>query len=98
MLAGNNEDAVEQFTKAIDIQPDYDRAYLSRAQAFENMGMLNEAAEDYDRAATFLERDEEVYYEAGRVYFELKEYDLATERLNKSIGLKRTYVEPYQIL
>ncbi len=97
MLAGNYQDAVEQFTRAIDLQPDYDKAYLARAEAFEKQGMIREAAQDFDRAATFLDKDQEVFYQAGRLYFELAEYEKAIERLDKSISLKRNYVEPYQV-
>ncbi|KPL26452.1 MAG: hypothetical protein AMS23_01685 [Bacteroides sp. SM1_62] len=97
MLAGNYLDAVEQLTRAIELQPDYDRAYLARADAYEKLGMLREAAEDYDRAATFLDKKPEVFYEAGRLYYELADYDKAIDRLDKSISLKRNYVEPYQV-
>ena len=96
-LAGNYQDAVEQFTRAIDLQPDYDKAYLARADAYEKLGMIREAAADYDRAATFLDKKEEVFFHAGRLYFELSEYDKALERLDKSISLKRNYLEPYQV-
>ncbi len=97
MLAGNYQDAVDQFTRAIDLQPDYDKAYLARADAYEKLGLIREAAQDFDRAATFLDKDQEVFYEAGRLYYELAEYEKAIERLDKSISLKRNYVEPYQI-
>ncbi len=97
ILAGNYQDAVEQLTRAIDLQPDYDRAYLARATAYEELGMLREAAEDYDRAATFLDKKPEVFYEAGRLYFEIEDYEKAIDRLDKSISLKRNYLEPYQV-
>ena len=98
MQAGNYKDAIEQFSKAIDLQPDFDKAYLGRADAYEKAGLLKEAAEDYDRASTFLERDQSVYYEAGRVYYLLEDYETATVKLNRAISLKRTYLEPYQVL
>ena len=97
MLAGNYQDAVDQFTRAIDLQPDYDKAYLARADAYEKLGKIREAAQDFDRAATFLDKDQEVFYEAGRLYYELADYEKAIERLDKSISLKRNYVEPYQV-
>ena len=97
MLAGNYQDAVEQLTRAIDLQPDYDKAYLARAEAYEKLDSIRDAAEDYDRAATFLNKEEEVFYHAGRLYYKLAEYDKAIERLDKSISLKRNYVEPYQV-
>ncbi len=94
--AGNYQDAVEQLTKAIEIEPDMDKAYLARAEAYEHLDMLLEAAQDYDRAATFLEKEPEVFYSAGRLYYELKEYDRSIERLDKAIDLKKNYLEPYQ--
>ena len=97
ILAGNYQDAVEQLTKAINLQPDYDKAYLARADAYEKLGMIRDAAEDYDRAATFLDKKQEVFFEAGRLYYELGDYDKAIDRLDKSISLKRNYVEPYQV-
>ncbi len=97
ILAGNYKDAIEQLTKAIDLQPDYDKAYLARADAYEKLEMFREAAEDYDRAATFLEKKPEVFYEAGRLYYQLQDYDMSIERLDKAISLKRNFLEPYQV-
>ena len=85
ILAGNYSDAVEQLTKAIELEPDMDKAYLARAEAYEHMGMFLEAAEDYDRAGTFLDRKPEVFYHAGRLYFKLEEYEKAIERLDRAI-------------
>ena len=67
IMAENYKDAVDQLTKAIDLEPDLDKAYLARADAYEQLGMLAEAAQDYDRAATFLEKKPEVYFSAGRL-------------------------------
>ena len=74
-----------------------DKAYLARADAYERLGMLAEAAADFDRAATFLEKKPEVFYNAARLYYELEEYDKAIERADKAIALKRNFVEPYQV-
>lgn len=95
--AGNYRDAIEQFTKALELEPDMDRAYLARAVAYENLDMLLEAAADFDRAATFLERDPEVFYEAGRLYYELGAYEKSLERLDRAISIKRNYVEPHLV-
>ena len=97
IAAGNYKDAVDQLTKAVDMEPDMDEAYLARAEAYENLDMLLEAAEDYDRASTFLNKKQEVFYSAGRLYYELEEYDKALDRLNQSIEIKRNFVEAYQV-
>lgn len=98
ILAQNYKDAVDQFTRAIDLEPDYDKAYLGRAEAYEKMGMLKEASEDYERASTFLEKEETVFYNAGRLYYELEEYDKAVEKLDRAVSLKRTYDQAYGML
>ncbi len=97
IMAGNYRDAVNQLSKAVELQPDMEKAYLARALAYENMDMLLEAAEDYDRAATFLDKKPEVFYNAGRLYYELGEYEKSLERLDKAIALKRNFVQPYQV-
>ena len=81
MQVENYKDAIDQFSRAIELQPDYDKAYLGRADAYEKSGMLEEAAADYDRASTFLEKSEDVFYESGRVYFLLGEYEKSVEKL-----------------
>ena len=97
ILAGNYKDAVNQLTRAIELQPDMDKAYLARANAYEHLGMPLEAAEDYDRASTFLEKKPEPFYNAGKLYFELGEYEKSIDRLDKAILIKRNFLEPYQI-
>jgi tetratricopeptide (TPR) repeat protein len=74
---GNYKDAIEQFTKAIDLAPDYADAYVARADAYEKIGMLEESAADYDRASTFLEKSTEVFYQTARLYYLLGEYEKA---------------------
>ncbi len=98
MVVENYKDAIDQFTRAIELEPDYDKAYLGRADAYERSGMLEEAVADYDRASTFLEKSEDVFYETGRLYFLLGDYDKSVEKLEKAISLKRTFLETYQVL
>jgi tetratricopeptide (TPR) repeat protein len=95
ILAGNYKDAVEQLSRALELEPDMNKAYLARAEAYEHMGMIREAAGDYDRASTFLEKKPDVFYNAGRLYFTLEEYEKSLDRLDKAIAIKRNYVEPY---
>ncbi|HEC43365.1 MAG TPA: tetratricopeptide repeat protein [Bacteroides sp.] len=97
IMSGNFNDAVDQLTKALGLEPDMDKAYLARADAYEQLGMLSEAAEDYDRASTFLEKKPEVFHAAGRLYYELEEYDKSLKRLDRAILIKRNFVEAYQV-
>jgi tetratricopeptide (TPR) repeat protein len=95
--AGNYKDAIEQFTKAIDLQPDFADAYIIRANAYEKLNMLKEAAEDYDRASTFLSNNNVVYYQAARLNYMLGEYQKAIDKADASILLKKTNPDGYVI-
>lgn len=95
--AGNYKDAIEQFTKAIDLQPDFSNAYLARANTYEKLDMLKEAAEDFDRASTFLSNNTDVFYQSARLNYLLGEYQKAIDKADASIILKKTNPDGYVI-
>jgi len=47
---GNNEMAIERFTKAIELLPEYHQAYYNRGLAYERKGELGLASDDYRSA------------------------------------------------
>ena len=51
--AGNHKDAIDQFIKAIDMDPEYVQAYIERSHSLEILGELQMAADDLKRAITF---------------------------------------------
>lgn len=97
IASGNYKDAIDQFTKAIDIQPDLSDAYLARAAAYEKLDMLKEASEDYDRASTFENNNTDVFYQAARLSYLLGDYQKAIEKSDASILLKKTNPDGYVI-
>ncbi|MBN1187769.1 MAG: tetratricopeptide repeat protein [Bacteroidales bacterium] len=90
MEKGNVEDAIVQYTKAIDSDPDYDKAYMLRAVAYEKLDKLDEALQDYNRASVFNENDAEILCNSGRILFLMGKYQDALEKLDKSIEAKKT--------
>lgn len=90
-------DAIDLLTKAIDLEPDYEDAYLLRASAYESIGKYINAVEDYKRASVFLNKETEVFYKAGRAYFKLERYRDALDMLNKAIELKKGNLEALQL-
>jgi tetratricopeptide (TPR) repeat protein len=97
VMAGNFKDAIEQFTKAIDLQPDFADAYVSRAYAYEKVQMLKQAADDYDRATTFLTKNSDVFYQCARLNYLLGEYMKAVEKADAAITLRKTNADGYVI-
>jgi len=96
MVTGNYEDAVDQFSKALELDPDYTNAYLARAEAFEKLGKLQDAYDDYNRAYVFLPKEEEVAYHLGKLSNELGEYGRAMVFLNQATDLSRKFLPAYQ--
>ena len=91
------DDAIIQFTKAIELDPDFDKAYISRAYASERLNRYQEAAEDYERAIVFQDKKPEIYYYAGNAYFKSGNRQAALANLNSAIDRKSNYLEAYQV-
>ncbi len=90
------EDAIEQYSNAIDLKPEDYKAYVARAAAYERINRFAEAADDYERALVFRDNDAELYYLAGRAFFNAEKYGAALAKLDKAIEKKSNYLEAYQ--
>ena len=95
--SGNYEDAIAQFTKLIEENPEYTDAYVARAEVYEKIGEKTEAASDYKRATTFESKDKSIFYNAGRLYYELEQYDEAISMLSKVTTLDTKHVNAYRL-
>ncbi|NOY38472.1 MAG: tetratricopeptide repeat protein [Chlorobi bacterium] len=93
---GKYQDALTQFSKAIEMDPDFSKAYLSRGKVYEQINQPEEALNDYNRALVFLPKDADTYYCTGRIYNQLGKYKEALDALNKATRLARRNVEAYQ--
>ncbi len=93
----NNKDAIEQFSKAISMDPDYVDAYIERAYSYENSDQLSLANEDLKRALVFETKSPEIYYDAARINFKTENYQEAANYLAKALDLKTKYLEAYQL-
>ena len=92
----NYEDAIAQFSRAIEMDPDLDRAYLNRALAYSKVGKHESAAKDFDRALVFNKKDDELFYLSGREWYLHGNNTLALTRLNQAVELKKNFLEAYQ--
>ncbi|MFO7657719.1 MAG: tetratricopeptide repeat protein [Bacteroidales bacterium] len=95
--SNNHKDAIEQFTTAISLDPDYTDAYLERAYAYEYTNQLNLAAEDLKRALVFETKTPEIYYNAARICHKTENYQEAATLLEKALELRNKYIEAYQL-
>jgi len=91
MDSGKNNEAIEQFTKAIEFNPRYNDAYCNRGVVYKKNGDLDKAIADYMAALRLNDDDAETYYNLGRAYMEQKDIDRAILYFTKSIASRSFY-------
>jgi len=64
---GMHEDAIEQYSKAIDEDPSSADGYVRRARVYELTGNFSLACDDYRRANSFLPDDTGILFNLGRM-------------------------------
>lgn len=92
-----HKDAITQFTKAIELNPNYVNAYIERAYSYESSDQLDLAFEDFKRALVFETKSPQIYYNAGRICYNIGNYKQAEEYVKKAIDLRKKYLEAYQL-
>ena len=86
-LAGLYEQAVTEFNKAIELDPEYAMAYNNRGNAYWNRGNFDRAIADYDKAIELDPEYAEAYGNRGFVYYLKGELTKAISDLEKCLEL-----------
>lgn len=76
-MAGRYTDAAEEFTKAIQLDPRFSKAYLERGIVYAAQGYTDKAISDYSEAIKIASDYAEAYRFRGFSYLDKKEVDLA---------------------
>ena len=82
--------AAADYTKAIEIDPNYAVAYYRRGNAFSTMGDLDRAISDYDEAVRLNSIYSFAYGERGAVYVRKGDFDRAIRDYDESLRLNPT--------
>lgn len=64
---GHLDNALKDYTKAIEIDPSYHEAYFNRSQAYEKKGAMAKALGDAKKAAALSPQDEEYSARVGQI-------------------------------
>ncbi|MCD6201408.1 MAG: caspase family protein [Bacteroidales bacterium] len=83
------QDAIDQFSKAIELKPEFTKAYVARAEVYERMDQPEKALDDYKRALVFVNKDAVLYYRAGKILNSLGRYQEAVDMLNHATRLEK---------
>ena len=88
-------EAVKCYTKALKLNPDFLRCYVSRGNVYIKIGAVDRALEDYN---TVIKRDPiygEIYYHRADVYLKKGDVDKAIDDFSKEIELNPTHIAAY---
>lgn len=98
IVNGYFEEAIDQYTKAIELEPRDGKAYAERAKAFLQINKFEAAAQDYKSAAVFGENASENYFLSAQLFYQLGNTTETEESLQKAISLKPKYGEAFLLL
>ena len=95
MVNDEHQKAIDNYTKAIELNPKDAAAYYNRGRAYYNLGQYQKAIDDYTKAIELDPNCMEAYYSRGCAYDSLEEYRKAIEDYNKVIELDPQSSEGY---
>lgn len=93
---GREQDAINEYTEAIRLDPDYIPAYNNRGNLYRSLKEHKKAFEDYNKALELNPQYAYAYNGRGLLYWDLKEWGNALENYNKAIELNPTYALAYR--
>ena len=94
-VENNFSESVEEFTKAIDIDPDFALTYASRGAALMKMHRIEESIADFDHAIELDSDYPKTYYLRGLARVEVEDYEGALEDFGNAIDLDPDYGPAY---
>jgi tetratricopeptide (TPR) repeat protein len=95
LKAQHLEEAIEAFSRAIEMNPDRVEAYNNRGIAWCNKGDYDRAIADYNKALEIDPRCADVYNNRGGVWLYKGEYDLAIHDFDKALGINPNFAKAY---
>ena len=78
------EDAIADYNRAIEINPNYGGAYMNRGVVYARMGKYDQAISDISRGIDIDPKNGEMFFNRAVTYFHTKEYDKAWDDVSKA--------------
>ena len=95
VLKRQSEVAINEFNKAIEINPEYAYTYTCRGYTLESDGQFEKALADYSKAIEINPKHVYAYNNRGLAYHDNGQYDQAIADYNKAIELNPKYAYAY---
>lgn len=91
-LQGDNEEALADLTKSIELEPSLIQSYIKRASMHLELGHQADAAKDFEAAEKQDSKDPDIYYHRAQLHFILGEFPDASRDYQKSIDLDPDFI------
>ena len=85
--AGNTTKAIELYTQAIALNPNYADTYYNRGNEYYHLKEYEAAIKDYNQAIALDPKNAKMYFNRGVVQYEVKNYEAAIKDYNQAITL-----------
>ena len=95
MILGQIDEALKDYSRAIELSPNNAAAYTNRGVAYRKEGKLDLAVKDYNKAIKLNPDDANAYSNRGNVYREKGEFNRAIDDTNTAIELNPNCAEAY---
>jgi tetratricopeptide (TPR) repeat protein len=89
------EGAIQDFTKAIELNPNYAKAYGNRGNAKQTLGDFKGAIEDYNKVLELKPNDALAYVNRGKAKWQLRDFKGSVEDYNWAIKVNPKYADAY---
>ena len=83
---GAGAEAIELYSRAIELDPDFASAYYNRGREYDTLGQLEKAIADYGRSLE-LSPSADAYYNRGLAYRNLSDFAAAIADYDRAIAL-----------
>jgi tetratricopeptide (TPR) repeat protein len=87
--------AIKDFTRAININPKYVDALINRGSAYAQLGRFNDALGDFNDALKYERKDAELYNRRGEIFLQNNLYDQAIKDFSSAIVLNPMFSDAF---
>ena len=94
-LRGRFDQALEDFSRAIELKPDSAKVHNNRARVHFALGQLDQALRDYSQAIKLKPDDAFAYHSRGACYVQRGEFDKAARDFSEAIRIAPRVPEAY---
>lgn len=95
LILKDDRQAMIDFSKAIEIEPDYAKAYYQRARAFSSMGNKLKAIADYTRSIELEPNFANAYISRGNIYLQQGDYSSAIADYTRAVKIQPNHYAGY---